>query len=59
MLSPIKSTRMCWICGRFVSLETCKTDEHGKAVHEECYAAKMALAMAALQPKISQPKRAA
>lgn len=27
----------CWICGRDVSLKDCKTDEHGRAVHEECY----------------------
>jgi hypothetical protein len=27
----------CWICGKPVSLETCKTDERGKPVHEDCY----------------------
>jgi hypothetical protein len=26
------------MCGKPVSLETCKIDEHGNAVHEECYA---------------------
>jgi len=35
---------MCWICGKVVDLKTCKTDEHGNAVHEQCYAAKLALA---------------
>ena len=37
------STRFCWICGRVVSLENGKTDEHGHIVHEECYAARMRL----------------
>ena len=27
----------CNICNRAVELETAKTDEDGKAVHEECY----------------------
>jgi hypothetical protein len=33
---------MCWICGKRVDLTKCKTDEHGNAVHERCYAAKLA-----------------
>ena len=31
----------CWICGHDVSLETCKVDEHGSAVHEPCLFARM------------------
>lgn len=31
------STTFCWICGRSVSLEAGKTDEHGNLVHEDCY----------------------
>ena len=27
----------CWICGLPVRLESCATDEQGKAVHEKCY----------------------
>jgi hypothetical protein len=27
---------VCWICGKALSLEECKVDEHGQAVHEEC-----------------------
>jgi hypothetical protein len=27
----------CWICGKTVKLEDCKVDEHGLAVHENCY----------------------
>jgi len=40
----------CWICGRGVSLEISKTDEHGKAVHEECYVVRVALEKASAQP---------
>jgi hypothetical protein len=31
----------CWICGKAVNLNTCKTDEHGLTVHEECYVARI------------------
>lgn len=44
MILPLRPTQMCWICGRIVRLDACKTDEHGCAVHEQCYVAKMALA---------------
>ena len=33
----------CGICGEHVSLNNCKTDEHGQAVHEGCYVMKMKL----------------
>ena len=33
----------CWICGKTVSLGNSKIDENHLAVHESCYAAKMAL----------------
>ena len=63
MLSSIKPTleptRMCWICGRSISLESCKVDEHGNAVHEECYAAKVALAKASPGMRTARPSRAA
>jgi hypothetical protein len=36
--------RLCWICGRAVTLEDCKVDEHGLAVHELCYVAKVTAA---------------
>lgn len=42
--------QVCWICGKPVALETCKTDEHGSAVHEQCYAAKVALANDSQKP---------
>jgi hypothetical protein len=28
---------ICWICKKPVSLEECKIDEDGKAMHEKCY----------------------
>lgn len=43
MPEPVAATAtyigVCWICDRTVSLETCKIDEHGNAMHEECYLA--------------------
>jgi hypothetical protein len=35
------TTHYCWICGHDLSLETCKVDEHGSAVHEACLFARM------------------
>jgi len=29
---------VCGICAGSIPLETCKTDERGNAVHEDCYA---------------------
>lgn len=42
--SQCKHTYFCWICGHALELETCKTDEHGMAVHENCYILKVVLA---------------
>ena len=33
----------CWICGKDVWLRSCKIDERGHAVHEECYVTRMKL----------------
>ena len=33
---------ICWICGKNVDPNTCKIDEFGEAVHETCYAARIA-----------------
>jgi hypothetical protein len=30
-------TPACAVCDRPVTLETCKVDEHGRPVHDECY----------------------
>jgi len=42
-ISPRRSAGVarCSICELPVSLETAKTDEYGRAIHEECYASKM------------------
>jgi len=40
---PIPLLLLCGVCGRAVSLEYCKTDERGDAVHEECYLRKLGL----------------
>jgi hypothetical protein len=42
MASPSKFPLTCWICGMAVSLEDCKSDEQGMAVHEDCYVRKTA-----------------
>jgi len=36
---------MCDLCGQPVDLRTAKTDEDGKAVHDECYLLSMKGAM--------------
>lgn len=42
---PIASSSplFCGICGRKVSLEASRTDEHGNPVHEDCYVLKVRL----------------
>lgn len=35
----VTSAVCCAVCGEAVPLEYSKTDERGKAVHEECYVA--------------------
>jgi hypothetical protein len=42
--NPSSSTRWvptCALCNKPVQLETCKTDECGKAIHQECYIGKV------------------
>ena len=41
MATLYRPTHFCWICGQEVSLEKCRTDKHGSAVHEACYVARM------------------
>lgn len=51
--------RLCWICGRAVTLGDCKVDEHGLAVHEFCYVAKVAAKKAPpAHDKVLGPARA-
>jgi hypothetical protein len=37
---------LCPICGGSVSLESAKTDEQGKTIHEDCYLFKVKLTSA-------------
>jgi len=32
-----RRTIACWFCAGPIPLETSNTDEHGRAVHQECY----------------------
>ena len=36
---PAEKQATCPICQQPVSLERCKTDENGRAIHEDCYVA--------------------
>jgi hypothetical protein len=38
-----RDTTMCFICGKTILLEIAKTNECGRAVHEECYVLRMKL----------------
>ena len=42
-IAPFMSEKItsltCWICGKSVRLEDCKSDDYGHTVHEECYIA--------------------
>jgi len=38
---PAKKPAACPICKQAVSLERCKTDENGRAIHEDCYVRKI------------------
>jgi|HubBroStandDraft_3_1064219.scaffolds.fasta_scaffold459733_2 hypothetical protein len=50
-ISPLQSRRrlslpnapftICHLCSKPVELEKAKTDEHGRAVHEQCYLRKV------------------
>jgi hypothetical protein len=53
--SQFKHNHFCWICGNTVNLETCGTDEHGMAVHEQCYWVKVALAKESKRLSVRKP----
>ena len=46
----IRVAHCCGICGKPVALENCKVDEHGLAVHGECYVVREALNSMRPQP---------
>jgi len=41
--SRVMNWPICGLCDEIVKLETNKTDETGRAVHEECYVLKLRL----------------
>lgn len=41
MTPLLRATPNCSICGMPVQLESCKFDERGQPVHEDCYVAKL------------------
>jgi hypothetical protein len=41
MTPLLRATPYCCICGMPVRLESCKFDERGQPVHEDCYVAKL------------------
>ena len=43
MATILPAQHRCWICGKDVPLQACKTDENGHIVHEHCYALRMQL----------------
>lgn len=53
--SQCKHSHFCWICGNAVELKTCNTDEHGMAVHGDCYFLKVALANESMRLLIRKP----
>lgn len=57
MLNIVSPPHFCWICGYAVDLRECKIDEHGNAVHEKCYAAKLALATESIFPTTTDQLR--
>ena len=46
----------CWICGKTVNLNDCKTDERGQPVHEECYVARLTMQSSCGSSKPSAPR---
>jgi len=41
MMAATTMPTSCAVCGNPVDLESCKTDERGKAVHQKCYVAEI------------------
>ena len=41
---------LCCLCGDPVDLRTAKTNEYGKAIHEDCYVLRMRMKRGVLRP---------
>jgi hypothetical protein len=46
----------CCLCDRPIEIEHSKTDEYGRAIHEQCYVARLALEMATKQASAEMSK---
>jgi hypothetical protein len=46
----------CWICGKEINLNNCKTDERGLPVHGLCYVARIA-AKSNQQPPLREQQK--
>jgi hypothetical protein len=57
MFSPAPPL-ICWVCNQPIQLETCKTDEHGNPVHEQCQFLRMAMAKPPATVKVADSKPA-
>jgi hypothetical protein len=44
---------LCCVCYQSVLLETAKTEEHGLAIHEQCYFLKLQLQRATTAPTVN------
>ena len=51
MMPYSKRLPLCPICNEPVELETSKTNEAGKAVHEDCYVAALTVPSSPSRPK--------
>ena len=54
-MSQFNPPYCCWICGNEVDLKTCNIDEHGMAVHEDCYFVKVAFATESMRLTARKP----
>lgn len=50
MAFPESPLFLCCLCGDAVDLRTAKTDEYGKAIHEDCYVQRMRMKRGMLRP---------
>jgi len=51
----VRQKYICWICGKAVDLQSCKADENGIAVHEDCYLMRVALAAESNRLAVRRP----
>jgi hypothetical protein len=51
MNTPAYHLPLCPICNKAVDIETAKTDEAGRAIHEGCYALSVSLFNATMPPR--------